>query len=126
MSLKTLNLSQLSLAILPTCAINGTGGFCCAILTASNIARYIFGLMGALALGYFIFAGYKMITSAGEASKFKKGQDIMVNTVLGIVVIIIAWTAVNLLLVILISGDVNKTEIILTGATKQWYNVCNK
>lgn len=117
-----------AVTILPSCAISGNGGFCCAILTASNIARFILGAMGAAALGYFIYGGYKWITSMGESGKISEGQKIMVNTVIGLIIIVLAWVIVNFIIVSFApkTATETKTSVILTGAGSAWYEMCKK
>jgi len=113
-----------AITILPSCAISGNGGFCCAMLTASNIARVILGAMGAAALGYFIFGGYKWITSMGESGKIAAGQKIMVNTVIGLIFIVLAWVIVNLIIVSFATGKPDNARVVLTGADSAWYEIC--
>lgn len=121
-------LSNIALAILPSCATDGNGGFCCLVLTASSLARYILGVVGAVALGFFIFAGYKMITAAGDSGKFKNGQNIMVNTVIGIVLVFLAWTLVNITIVTVTTGKIaNTTKYFhLDGLRSSWYDICTE
>lgn len=118
--------SAAAITILPSCALDGNGGFCCAVQTASNIARAILGAMGAAALGYFIYGGYKWITSMGESGKIAAGQKIMVNTVIGLLFIILAWVIVNIIIVSFATGKPNNIKTVLKGADSAWYEMCSK
>jgi len=80
--------------------------------------------MGAAALGYFIFGGYKWITSMGESGKIAAGQKIMVNTVIGLIFIVLAWVIVNLIIVSFATGKPDNARVVLTGADSAWYEIC--
>lgn len=108
-------------AIIPNCALSGSGGICCALLLVSNLARWILGIMGAVALGFFIYGGFLWITAVGQASKVEAGRKLMTNTVIGIIIIIFAWTAVNFVITSFTgTGQItfdNKVDL-------QWYELC--
>ncbi len=107
-----------ALELVPACARTGSGGFCCALFLASQLARFILGIMGVLALLMFVYGGYKWITSAGAPEAVKKGQRIMTNTVIGIVVIVFAWITVNFIITSL-AGQPK-----IGGMTNAWYEMC--
>lgn len=109
--------------IVPECAKSTEGdNICCMMYVISNLSRWILGVMGAFALLFFIIGGLMWITSAGSAEKVKKGQSLMVNTVIGIIIIVVAWMAVNFIIISLTDTEDNK--FILTGVDKSWYNLC--
>lgn len=51
-----------------------------------NITRYLFSIIGALALLVFIYGGFLMILSAGNTEKVQQGKDAMMAAVIGLVV----------------------------------------
>ena len=105
--------------ILPCCATSGDGDFCCALLVAQNITQWILGIIGSGALLMFVYGGFLWITSAGKSEQVKKGQSILINTILGIFVVVIAWFAVNFVISSL-AGSPN-----IAGGTA-WYEICKK
>lgn len=117
---------------IPPCATDpgkeGDCGVCDFIYTASEISRWIFGIMGILALGFFIYAGFLWITSAGTMSKVEQGKKLMVQTIVGVIVIVLAWTIVNFVIANLAGyKDEEKGFLIdLNNSSVEWYNICNQ
>lgn len=60
-----------------------------------NIARYVFGIVGALALLMFIYGGFTLILSRGSSEKVKKGGEIMIAAVIGLVIVFGAYLLVS-------------------------------
>lgn len=58
-----------------------------------NIADFLLGLAGAIAVLYLIWAGIQYIT--GGAKGAGAAKDSIVNAIIGIVVIILAWVIVQ-------------------------------
>lgn len=65
---------------------------------AVNIGRYIFSITGSVAFIMFIYGGITMILSFGNAEKFKKGQGILVAAVVGVIISLGAYLAIDFLL----------------------------
>jgi hypothetical protein len=63
-----------------------------------RIARFLFGIIGSLALLFFVFGGMSMILSFGSAEKFKHGRDMMVAAVVGMVISFSAYIVINFVL----------------------------
>lgn len=59
-----------------------------------NFANFLLSIIGSVVLAMFVFGGFTWLTSGGSADKVKKGRDIMVNTVVGLVIVLIAATVV--------------------------------
>ena len=62
-----------------------------------NIASYLFTIVGALALLFFIYGGFTLILSRGATEQVKKGKDIMVAAVIGLVIVFGAYMLVRFL-----------------------------
>ncbi|OGH84680.1 MAG: hypothetical protein A2261_00470 [Candidatus Magasanikbacteria bacterium RIFOXYA2_FULL_44_8] len=56
------------------------------IALAVNTGRYLFSIVGALALGAFIYGGFILILSEGKPDKIKKGADAMMGAATGLLV----------------------------------------
>ncbi len=52
-----------------------------------NVANYILGIVGALTLLMFVYGGVMMIISGGSADKVKKGKDIIIGSVVGLMIV---------------------------------------
>lgn len=63
-----------------------------------NIIKTVLAIVGALALAMFIYGGFTWLTSGGSAEKIKKGKDILMWAVIGLVVIFASYSLVDFLL----------------------------
>ncbi len=59
---------------------------------ASDVILY---LSGAFAVIMFVFGGMVMITAYGTESRIQWGKSILNATVVGIIIVLLAWTLVN-------------------------------
>ncbi len=62
-----------------------------------QFARYLFTVIGALALIMFVYGGFTLILSQGNAEKVKKGTGIIVAAVIGLVIMFGAYMLVSFL-----------------------------
>lgn len=60
-----------------------------------QIINSLFGIIGSLALVMFIYGGFLWMTSAGSSEQVKKGKDIFIWAVVGLVVIFSAYSLVR-------------------------------
>ena len=56
---------------------------------------YISIIAGILAFFYLVWSGFQYVTSAGNADAAKKGQQGIINAIIGIVVIVMAYAIVT-------------------------------
>lgn len=77
-------------AITPASA-GGATTFTTIVVWALSILLYV---AGALAVIYLIYSGILYITAAGNPDNAKKGQQGIVNAIIGIVVIVLAYVIV--------------------------------
>lgn len=61
------------------------------------IANYLFSIVGALALLFFIYGGFTLILSRGSADQTKKGKDILVAAIVGLIIVFGAYMLVRFL-----------------------------
>ena len=64
------------------------------------------GVTGSIALLMFVYGGFLWLISAGDANKVKKGKEVMQWAVLGLVVIVLAYTIVRAVVTALESGTI--------------------
>jgi len=63
-----------------------------------NVAKFIFAIIGTVAFVMFVYGGFTMILAFGSAEKFKKGRDILVAAVVGMIIAFGAYIIVNFVL----------------------------
>lgn len=59
-----------------------------------NVANFLLSIVGTVTLLMFFYGGFTWLTSGGSSDKIKKGRDIMVNTVIGLIIVLGAATVV--------------------------------
>lgn len=62
-----------------------------------NVAKFLFGIIGALALGMFVYGGFVLILSQGNPEKVKQGTGIMIAAVTGLAIAFGAYFLVRFL-----------------------------
>ena len=62
-----------------------------------RIIKAILGVVGIVALFFFVLGGFEILTSAGNENKIKKGRDTLVWAAIGVVVIILSYSILKFL-----------------------------
>jgi len=73
----------------------------------STIVNYFLGFIGTFAFIIFLWAGFSILTSAGNADRVKKARTAMIYAIIGIVVILLAYAGVTTLVNYLETGEIN-------------------
>ena len=85
---------------LPDCAFSKSG--CLSVdsfvVLAVNIGRIIFSFLGSIAFVMFIYGGVVMVVSFGNPEKFKQGQKILGAAVVGVLIALSAYLAIDFIL----------------------------
>jgi hypothetical protein len=83
--------------LVPECARNQTTApsLNCALQAFANVANIILGLTGSFALLMFVYGGFLMLSSAGEAEKVTEGKAVLRNAVFGILIIMMSGTVIR-------------------------------
>lgn len=71
------------------------------LVLGMNIANFIFGIIGSLALLVFIVGGLTWLTSGGVPDRIKKGKEILTQGIIGLIITLGAALIVNLVKTIL-------------------------
>ena len=83
----------------PNCGLDGTCDSINDVLEQQlGYANWAFSLIGVVAFVSFVVGGFLMITSFGDAEKFKKGAHLLVAAVIGLVISFSAYLVVNFIL----------------------------
>ena len=101
-------------------------GVCQLIQVGINFVQILFGLMGGIALIMLIWAGFGLVMSAGNPEKINANKKIVMGTIVGILIMLFAWEAVNVG-VLMFTGQTDKVGKIFTapGSTGQaWAEFC--
>ena len=61
------------------------------ITIVARVINVILGLLGIIVVGYFIYAGFLIMTSGGEEDKIAKGKRVMINATIGLAIVLSSW-----------------------------------
>ena len=117
-----LGVARVSHAAIVTCGNqnNGTASDGCTLndLISSSVTftDYLFAAAAVVAVGGVVYAGYKMVTSAGNASRQAEGKKTLVNSIIGLIIILLAVLSVSSLKSILGYRDTPLIEYTATVA----------
>jgi len=87
-----------------------------------NVAHLILGVVGALTLLMFVYGGLVWVLSGGSADRVKKGKDIIVGSVIGLVIVFSSYLIVQFVSVNILGGKFNATlppETIISTTTQE-------
>jgi len=71
-----------------------------------RLIKVLLGLAGSFSLLMFVWGGFQYLWSAGDPAKIKKGKDTLVNAVLGIFIMLFAYSIVTAVINALSTGTV--------------------
>ncbi len=108
----------------PGCESYGNCSICDSIVVFTNIAKWILGVAGALALLIFIYGGFMMIISHGNPEYVEKGKKALTGTLIGLVLILGAWQMTRMVVVILVSPSSQTYKDLMQVYTDPTFNPC--
>ena len=68
------------------------------LTAATKFINFMLWLLASIALVICLYAGFKMVTSAGDEGKYKEGIEMMKKAGIGLVVIGLAWMIVKVVM----------------------------
>lgn len=104
--------------LLPPCTATGCCGFNDFILLGINLTKMILGLVGSLALLFFIYGGIMFMLAGGKSEMIDKGKKILTNAVIGVAIVLGAWIIVNFAIAALTGTPVGNVKIF---GTQDWW-----
>lgn len=79
-------------------------GSCELVATINNTIRFLVGITGILAVIAFMYAGFTMVSSRGDAAMIQQAKQIFANVLIGFVILLSAFLIVNTIMSMLV-GD---------------------
>lgn len=98
-----------------SCMKAGNCSLCGFLSIFVNIGRWILSVMGGIALVYFVWAGIGLIMSFGNSEKVANARKSIIGSILGIGIILGAWTLVNFIFVGFVANNTNNVASIWNG-----------
>lgn len=113
-----------------SCWDEGTCTLCDILVVFINIADGILKLFAILASVFFVWGAGNMMMSSGNTKMIEKGKGIIRATIIGSIIVLFAWQLMNVVVYVLVSESLFKTEQAKTAAEAKysplaWYNVAD-
>lgn len=80
--------------LVPACS-GGECQMCHLIQLGNNIIRFLISIFAVIGAILIAVGGFYMVTSAGNVSRRDKGKGILTNTVIGLIIMLVAWLVVD-------------------------------
>ncbi len=84
-----------AITILPPCTATGDCGVTDILAVLVNVAEYLLGISGAVALAMFVYGGFTFVLAAGDKTKVGKAIGILKSAVIGIAIIFLSGVIVR-------------------------------
>lgn len=100
------------LGIPSQCLECGNCSLCDIMNVAINIGKFVIGIIGSIIFVYFIYGGIVMLTSGGDSTKINKGKSILINSVIGLAIVMFAYFFVFIIVLVASGGNVKAEDLI--------------
>ena len=108
--------------VLGTCLTEGNCNLCHFIALLVHGSDLLISLSGILSVLIIVAAGLWMITSYGDSDRYQTGKKMITAVVIGLLIVMIAWTLVNTVLMSLYGGTLSDSYARITGQSS--WNIC--
>ncbi len=89
-------------SVLPSGACNSLNGENCATVTSATgiiivVLNWLLAVAGLIAVFFLVLGGFRYITSNGNEENSEKGKKTIINALIGLAVVILAYVAVTVI-----------------------------
>lgn len=98
------------------CMATGACTICDLMTVAVNIAKIILGVTGSIALLLFIYSGLRFILAQGNSEQVDSAKKMLTATIIGIFIILSAWQATRITILVLVGSKTNESSTLLQSA----------
>ena len=71
--------------------------YCTASSLITQVINYLLVMAGSIAILFIMIGGFWYVTSAGNEEQAEKGRKVLINSIIGLVVVILAATIVRII-----------------------------
>ena len=84
-----------SVSALSECNVEKTEGDKSLMSNVSMLINVFASVMGFLAVGMIIYGGFMLLTAQGDPAKIKRGKDVVTYSIIGVILVMLAYAIVN-------------------------------
>lgn len=89
----------------PSCVDVNSCDFKALVSTINNLVRFVIGVAAAFVAGSIAYAGWLYLSSQGDSGKIGQAKKVIITSIVGFLVVLLAWLIVTVLLGTLASND---------------------
>lgn len=84
-----------SVSALSECNVEKTEGNKSLMSNVTMLINVFASVMGFLAVGMIIYGGFMLLTAQGDPAKIKRGKDVVTYSIIGVILVMLAYAIVN-------------------------------
>lgn len=84
-----------SVSALSECNVEKTDGDKSLMSNVAMLINIFASVMGFLAVGMIIYGGFMLLTAQGDPAKIKRGKDVVTYSIIGVILVMLAYAIVN-------------------------------
>ena len=84
-----------SVSALSECNVEKTEGDKSLMSNVAMLINVFASVMGFLAVGMIIYGGFMLLTAQGDPAKIKRGKDVVIYSIIGVIFVMLAYAIVN-------------------------------
>ena len=84
-----------SVSALSECNVEKTEGEKSLMSNVSMLINVFASVMGFLAIGMIIYGGFMLLTAQGDPARIKRGKDVVLYSIIGLILVVLAYAIVN-------------------------------
>ena len=84
-----------SVSALSECNVEKTEGEKSLMSNVNMLINVFASVMGFLAVGMIIYGGFMLLTAQGDPARIKRGKDVVLYSVIGVILVMLAYAIVN-------------------------------
>ena len=91
---KTVRVGE-SVSALSECNVEKTDGDRSLMSNVAMLINVFASVMGFLAVGMIVYGGFMLLTAQGDPARIKRGKDVVLYSVIGVILVMLAYAIVN-------------------------------
>lgn len=84
-----------SVSALSECNVEKTDGDRSLMSNVAMLINVFASVMGFLAVGMIVYGGFMLLTAQGDPARIKRGKDVVLYSVIGVILVMLAYAIVN-------------------------------
>lgn len=89
---------------IPGSETNTTGKDTSAMELLNRVTGWVLGIVGAIAVLFIIYGGFRYITAQGNSQQMDTAKNIIIKAIIGLVVVVVAYVIVQVVVTAMVSG----------------------